>query len=107
MTFEKPLRMTKTEQFEVKGPNLTEWLGAEVLTSASAESSGGQVSIITTSHDSDSISFIATGVSRGSARVVVDYSTATRSDSVVVNIIVIGETESAQNLIPSTLRARI
>ena len=107
MTFEKPLRITKTDQFEVKGPNLTEWLGEEVLTGASASCDDGRVNILSTSITPDTVTFIATGVTRGQARVVVEYNTATRSDSVILILAVIGLLDNAQNLIPTTLRARI
>ena len=83
--FLKPVKAGKTERYTY---GLSAWLNGESLTAATVQACGAGVTLSTADIDGGNVGFFATGVTAGSYHVIVDYSTATRSDSAKVIIVV-------------------
>jgi hypothetical protein len=89
MVFEKPLRIGKTERYEIAGANLTAWLDGEVLLSATVEPDTTKATLSGSVDFNDGlIGFYLVGVASGGCNVHINYSTATRSDCYTAIIIV-------------------
>jgi hypothetical protein len=86
MMYGKQLKVGKTERYTF---GLSAWLGGDTLTSATVTPCGAGVTIGGTTTTGGEVGFLVTGVSGGIISLIIDYATATRSDSTVVQLMVI------------------
>lgn len=85
-TYEKLLKVGKTERYTL---GISSWLGSESLTSATVVACGSFLTINSSDYSGYTIGFFATGAAKGVSEIIVNYSTATRSDSIKLYVVVV------------------
>lgn len=78
MAWDKPVKVGKTERFTL---GLTRWLKGEALIQQTVTSCSTGLQIKSSGIDGNNVWFLAEGVTEGSAKVIISYATASRSDS--------------------------
>lgn len=78
MAWDKGVKVGKVERYVL---GLSGWLDGELITSHSVTVCGLGAEIKSSGVDGSDIWFYAEGVTKGTVKVIVDFSTATRSDS--------------------------
>lgn len=89
-TANKPLRVGKTDRFQLGGPNLIDWLNGEVLQSFTVEPDTDYAALVGAPAQDQVgvIGFALTGVAAGRCNIHINYATATRSDCATMTVIV-------------------
>lgn len=85
-TFERTLKVGKTDAYSL---DVSEWANSEDLISFSASDSTGSLTIVSSEIDGTELQLLVTGLAIGTAKVEMEFATATRSDCTIVNIRVI------------------
>lgn len=86
MNYEKQLKVGKTERYTY---GIGSWLNGEAIASASVVACGDRFTIESDDFSGSAIGFFAQGVAKGSAEVIITYTTATRTDSAKARIVVV------------------
>jgi hypothetical protein len=86
MMYSKRVKVGKTERYTF---GLSKWLDGDTLTAATVTACGSGVTIGATTTDDGVVGFLATGVTAGRYTLIIEYSTATRSDSAIVEVQVV------------------
>ena len=86
MNYEKQLKVGKTERYTY---GIGAWLNGEALVSASVVACGDRFTVESDDFSDSTIGFFALGVAKGSAEVIITYTTSTRTDSAKARIVVV------------------
>lgn len=78
MAWVKPVKVNKIERYSI---GLRKWLKGEPLVSQTVQICSAGATVVSSGIDGDNIWFLCQGVEVGSHKVVINYSTPTRSDS--------------------------
>lgn len=89
-TVDKPLRVGKTDRYQIGGANLLAWLDGEALLSFTVSPDTEYATLVGTPAEDDPgvIGVLLTGVAAGRCNIHVNYATATRSDCATMTVIV-------------------